>query len=371
LTAPRSFLSLFVKTPLAAGLLAASAGLSAGAASPFPSAQPAPQGRWRNASLEEYRTHLSQLVPLVEACRKARDLKNCDPLLVGPDDRVPLGNGPDEGRRIVRYGWLRVLFFKAEEPDEAPAQPASRGERGQSGTAQPPSLTTSQLLDAAETRIAGDLVQASGPPPQVPSYTEERTTMNAVLAGRDFRGIEQPSVRDTVMEKVSGWLNHLLQSATRLRAHSAWVGRLVVWGFVLGVCVALALFLVQLERRWRLRLTPERRDPAPSAASARDWQLWLGDARRAADAGLWREAVHFVYWAAIARLESRHLWPADRARTPREYLALVAVEDPRRPGLAALTGAFERIWYGGRPAGENDYRQAEDLARGLMEGGAA
>ena len=111
--------------------------------------------------------------------------------------------------------------------------------------------------------------------------------------------------------------------------------------------------------------------PAAGAASARDWQLWLEDARRAAAAGLWREAIHFVYWASISRLESRRLWPADRARTPREYLALVAPEDPRKAGLARLTGSFELTWYGGRAAGERDYRQAEELAKGLIAGTAA
>ena len=85
---------------------------------------------------------------------------------------------------------------------------------------------------------------------------------------------------------------------------------------------------------------------------------------------LWREAIHFVYWAAISRLESRRLWPADRARTPREYLALVAAEDPRKPGLSQLTGTFERFWYGGRPAGEGDYKNAENLASSLISGGA-
>jgi hypothetical protein len=110
---------------------------------------------------------------------------------------------------------------------------------------------------------------------------------------------------------------------------------------------------------------------APEAASARDWQLWLADARKAAAAGLWREAIHFVYWAAISRLESKRLWPADRARTPREYLALMAPEDPRRGGLVSLTGSFERTWYGGREAGESDYRKAEALAASLIDGGAA
>jgi hypothetical protein len=84
---------------------------------------------------------------------------------------------------------------------------------------------------------------------------------------------------------------------------------------------------------------------------------------------LWREAIHFVYWASISRLESKRLWPADRARTPREYLALLAPEDPRQTGLSSLTKSFERTWYGGREAGENDYRKAEALASALISGG--
>lgn len=371
MTAQRPPLRFFGKTALAAGMFAAIAGVPARGVSPIPSAGPAPPpGRWREASLEEYRKHLSDLVPLVEACAKARDLKNCDPLLVGPDDRVPLRNQVNPEQRMVRYGWLRVLFSKAEEPDEPVLKPEQQS-GSQPGNAQPVPLTTSQLLQAAEIRLAGDLVQASQPLLGPAAYTAERQTMSEVLAGRDFRGLEQPSMRDVVMEKVSGWLNHLLESAMRLRARSAWIGRLLVWGFVAAVSVVIVFLLLQLERRWRVRLAPEPRAPAPSAVSARDWQLWLEDARRAAGSGLWREAIHFVYWAAISRLESRRLWPADRARTPREYLALVGPEDPRRPGLAALTGAFERTWYGGRSAGEGDYRRAEDLARSLIEGGTA
>jgi hypothetical protein len=195
--------------------------------------------------------------------------------------------------------------------------------------------------------------------------------MKQVLAGRDFRNLQEPTARDSALERLSNWLNRLFDSAARLQAKSAWVGRAIVWGFIVAVCVALVWALLQLERRWRVRLTPEGGGPAESAASARDWQLWLEDARRAASAGQWREAIHFAYWASISRLESRRLWPADRARTPREYLALVAPEDPRKVGLAALTGSFERTWYGGRAAGESDYRRAEELAAELIAGSRA
>lgn len=358
LPAPRS-------AALVAGFLLSTM-VQAGAASPIPSATPAPApGRWRDASLDDYRKHLSDLIPLVEACTKARNIEKCDPLLVGPDDRIPAG----AERRLVRYGWLRVLFSKAEEPDQQTAANADtkKDDAGAEGL-QP---TTTELLQAAEIRITGDLAQASNPIAPPEPHTQVRDQMNRVLAGRDFRELQQISPGDTIKEKLAGWLNYLREGVTRLRARSAWIGRVLVWTFIVAVCVLLLVLLLQLERRWRVRLVPESKGPAPDAPSARNWQVWLEDARRAAASGLWREAIHFVYWAAISRLESRRLWPADRARTPREYLALVALEDPRRAGLAALTGSFERVWYGGRAAGEGEYRRAEEIATLLIEGGAA
>lgn len=300
------------------------------------------------------------LASLVDACAQSRDLKSCDPTTVGPDDRIPLNSE----RRLVRYGWLRVLFSKAEEPDEPQAKAAR--------DSAPPPPATSQLLREAQKRLARDLAQAGAAVTPSPAHPLERSTLSQVLSGRDFSNLRQPSVRDSMLEKVNNWLNHLFESVAGLRAKSAWVGRLIVWGFILVVCIALAWALLQLERRWRVRLVPDDRAEAPaSAASARNYHLWLEDARRAAALGQWRQAIHFVYWAAISRLESRRLWPADRARTPREYLALVAPGDHRRPILAALTGAFERAWYGGRPAEEADYRRAEELASALIASGPA
>jgi hypothetical protein len=381
-----------------------------------PAAQPAKNVR--EATLAEYSQHLVELNDVVEACAKARDTKSCDPALVGQDDRVPLSNPPE--RRLVRYGWLRALLTIAQikdktpeeaqgkagnksqnKPDDSPIDKAkseadnrpektrdrppvkmipTRGEPApEMAPAEEPTLppkpTTNELLQAAQARLTQEIAQAdevaAGPPAAAPDYAQERATMKQVLAGRDFRGLEAPTRRDSFLEKLSEWLNRFFEGITKLHADSAWVGRVIVWGFILATCVGLVWGLLQLERNWRIRLVPESDGPAAGAASARDWQLWLADARRAAAAGKWREAIHFVYWAAISRLESRRLWPADRARTPREYLALVTADDPRRTGLATLTGSFERTWYGGRAAGESDYAQAEKLADGLINGSGA
>jgi hypothetical protein len=345
-----------------------------------PAVQPASNGR--EATLTEYRQHLVELNAVVEACAKARNSKACDPALVRQDDRVPLSNIPNAERRQVRYNWLRVLLTQAQEKDVAkdkpPAKPqvqpivASEQAPVEEPT-RPPKPTTSELLLAAEARLTQEIALADGAaaaqPAAAPDHAQERDVMKQVLSGRDFRNLEAPTTRDSALEKLGAWLNGLFASFGKLQASIAWLGPVLVWGFILAVCVGLVWGLMQLERRWRIRLVPESDGPAAGAASARDWQLWLADARRAAAAGQWREAIHFVYWAAISRLESKRLWPADRARTPREYLSLVAAEDPRKSRLATLTRSFERTWYGGRAAGEGDYKKAEELAAGLIAGG--
>jgi hypothetical protein len=319
-----------------------------------------------DGSLDDYRRHLTELGSLLEACTKGRDLKSCDPALVGPDDRISIALGP----RLIRYDWLRAVFLQAEVPDENPRKSAdTKKSAKQAPGIGGDELPTSTLLRGAKTRLQEDLAQSDAPIAPPPDHAKEHAVMREVLAGAEFRGLQEQTMKDSVLEKFARWLNHLFASAAGLKARSAWIGRVIVWGFILGVCVALVYGLLRLERRWRVRLTPDDdQQPAAGAASARDWQLWLEDARRAAASGEWREAIHFLYWASISRLESRRLWPADRARTPREYLAMVAPDDPRRPGLSKLTGTFERFWYGGRAAGESDYQAAESVATALISG---
>jgi Domain of unknown function (DUF4129) len=325
-----------------------------------------------NASLDDYRAHLLQLTTLVAACAKARDMKTCDPALVGPDDEVPVSPAPNSERRLVRYGWLRVLLSKAQDKDAPAPKPAAvPADRQSWENVRPDPPTTTQLLQGAQTRLAADLAQTEAAASPLPDHAQERAAMKQVLAGNEYRNLAEDTARNSVLEKAGTWLNDLLVSAIRASARAPWLGRALVWGFIAAVSVALVWGLLQLERRWRIRLVPEDHGPAPGSASAIPWQLWLEDARRAAAAGLWREAIHFLYWAAISRLESKRLWPADRARTPREYLALVAPEDPRQPGLATLTGSFERVWYGGRPAAESDYQRAEQIASALISGSGA
>jgi hypothetical protein len=328
-------------------------------------------GKTRPVTRDEYRSHLAALDALVRACAQTRDMKTCDPAQVGPDDLVPIAQAPNAERRLVRYGWLRVLLSKAQDKDAPLPKPKTEVSQAEQAweNVRPAPPTTTRLLIDAQSRLAADSAQAgSSAPALAPGHDAERAVLRQLLAGREYRDLEETTAKDSAYEKVGNWLNHLLESAVRASARAPWLGQALVWGFIAAVSIALLWGLLQLERRWRIRLVPEDRSPAPGSASAIPWQQWMEEARRAAQAGQWREAIHLLYWASISRLESKRLWPADRTRTPREYLALVAPDDPRQPGLVALTGSFERVWYGGRSAAEGDYRRAEQLATELISG---
>jgi hypothetical protein len=67
-------------------------------------------------------------------------------------------------------------------------------------------------------------------------------------------------------------------------------------------------------------------------------------------------------------LEGQRLWRQNRARTPREYVGLLEPGSSRRRVLGGLTGVFERIWYGLRPATGEDYAKASALLDELRVG---
>ncbi len=335
---------------------------------------------WRDASVAEYRQHLQDLDSVVAACQKQRaalsggqgaaqgngaakvNFPECDPARIGPDDRVQWPAGAGSERREVRYDWLRSVLGRAEKKDGA-AQPTILGvvpaAKNPSAT-----VTVETLLSDARQRLQDDAKQAESPAQTNPGYAAERKSLNAILAQRAYQGVNEISARERFVEWFYNQLDKFLSSLVRLGSRAPWIVvalRVLLLAFI---CTALIFFLLRIEWRSRVHLIPDV-VLAPDAPSAREWQLWLQDAQAMAEKGLWREAIHFLYWASIARLESRRLWPADRARTPREYLALLAGADPKKPSLTELTRKFERTWYGGREAAATDFRAALEQAAAL------
>jgi hypothetical protein len=320
---------------------------------------------WRDATVAQYQQHLKDLDALVAACQNQRSAAGaaqtkfpaCDPAQIGPDSRVQGLSAGASQTREVRYDWLRSVLERAENKTGA----AQKSIFGAIPHANKKPVSLDSLLAAARQRLQDDAAQVENPVAATPNYSDERKSLNAILAQRAYRGVTEESAIGRFREWFYNLLDKFFSGLVRFGSNAPWIVWLLRILLLVAICTALVWFLLRIERRSRIRLIPEI-ELATGAPSAREWQLWLRDAQAMAAQGQWREAIHFLYWASIARLESKRLWPADRARTPREYLALLAGTDPRKPNLSALTRSFERTWYGGRAAQASDLNAALELA---------
>lgn len=324
---------------------------------------------WHDVDLAGYRQHLQALEGVVTDCAAQLALKQpppasqnaCDPDRVGPDDRVAWPAAAGSAPREVTYDWLRsVLDFAGSKDNRAPAAAPGAHANAKNGHPSNPG----DLLNIARQRLEMDEHQAESSLAANPSYAAQRASLNAILARREYQGVTETSASDRFWEWVDNLLDKIVTKLGGLGARAPWAARLLEGLLLAAVCTALVWFFIRIERNARIRLVPDA-EPAPGSPSSREWQLWMKEAQAAAAGGQWREAIHSVYWASIARLESGRLWPADRARTPREYLGLVGGNDPRKPTLTALTRSFERTWYGGREAAAGDFNAALQLAAEL------
>ena len=180
--------------------------------------------------------------------------------------------------------------------------------------------------------------------------------LKQILARSEFHQVRGPTWLDRLILKVELWIVRLLSRSLGSSSVPA-VGRIFVYTLVVISLGVLALLVYRsLKRSAQLETIVPRVLPV----SAKQWRIWMEEAQTAATAGLWRDAVHLAYWAGISFLEENGRWRPDQARTPREYLRLLAPGSNERSTLSALTGQLEKMWYGKQPAGPEGF--AESLA---------
>ena len=186
--------------------------------------------------------------------------------------------------------------------------------------------------------------------------TPTRRELGQILSQSEFRKVHGPGVRETLLSKLYKWVGWVL-GHLHFRGTSAFnVLQFVVYALV--ACALLLLLFWTVSRLRRKEEEPPAREILPFAPSARSWRVWLAEARENAEKQDWRNAIHLAYWAAISFLESGGAWKPNRARTPREYLRLLSTRNPSYPPLSTLTRKFEVVWYGDRPAAQQDFEES-------------
>jgi hypothetical protein len=176
--------------------------------------------------------------------------------------------------------------------------------------------------------------------------SQRRAALSQILASPEFSAVHGPTWWDRLKQRFVEWLFHLL---SRFFSSSAipTISNVLVYGLIGIAALALAYWIY---RTIRDNAGVETILPGTLPVSSKEWSVWMAEARAAADAGNWRDAVHLAYWCGISFLEAQGWWPPDRARTPREYLRLLPSSSEHQPALRALTRGFEIIWYGTQEA---------------------
>ena len=156
-------------------------------------------------------------------------------------------------------------------------------------------------------------------------------------------------------EKPPAWIEPLLKFLASLGP----VLQYVFWG---GLAVGAALILYFIVREFlpetwirKSSVKPAVTDWRPEAGKAR---ALLEDADGLAAAGRFEEAIHMLLFRSIDDLVARRPGAVRPALTSRDIAGLEALPGEARAAFARLAQAVERTFFGGRPAGADEFGEA-------------
>jgi Domain of unknown function (DUF4129) len=231
-----------------------------------------------------------------------------------------------------------------------------------------------QILEVASVWTENAATQAEGyaAAADVAKATESstRSKLEQILKRREFSPPSPPTAWDLIRQRINKWLAGMFEKLFGGIARHPLGSKLLFWLVIFGVVCWLVTMLVQF---WTRRSRGIGLETIGTIAAHRSWQEWIRAAQEAAMRGEFREAIHSLYWVGITRLEDLSILTVDHTRTPREQLKLLAgvsgapasATPEQRARMAGLTRQLERVWYGHRPAGMEDFReclkQVEDL----------
>jgi hypothetical protein len=210
-----------------------------------------------------------------------------------------------------------------------------------------------ETATAVRTRLQSLLNELDGFEKPAADASANRKDLNSILSRREFRDVSGPTWGDRLKQRLLAFIFHALGRLIRSSSIPN-IGRFFIYA-LMGLAI-LGLGYIAY-RSLTYDRTFETVVPKDLPVSAKEWAIWLKEARAAAAKGEWRDAIHLAYWAGISFLERQGTWKPDRARTPREYLRLLSSSSEYRDTLTALTRIFELTWYAKRGASERTFSE--------------
>ena len=258
-----------------------------------------------------------------------------------------LASAVPEAERVVSGGdtyeipldWVRRAL------DAAPSAPATWPERRR---------RIADRLEAlsAEARMLDDVRRDDS----------SRKVLTSTLADRRFARGTRQSWQQVLRDRIRQWLADLLSRTAARGWTSRGIVRVIAWTVTIAAIIVLIAWLTRVTLRRRadrpIGIGPVELPALPGHVLALEAAALIREGRL-------RDGAQAAYRAALRRLEEEGVLRANAASTPRETLRLVAPSHRRAAPLAALTGLFERIWYGSRAAGPDEGARLLGLLREL------
>jgi hypothetical protein len=212
---------------------------------------------------------------------------------------------------------------------------------------------TSYVRDDILARLNAMKANAAGFQQPPAETSDARTQLTQILSRSEFNQVQGATWWDRLKFRIAMWIYRVL-SRFFGSSSAPVVGRVFVWTLVGIAILALTYFVF---RTIRQNARVETIMPGVLPVSAKQWRVWIKEAREAAAKGFWRDAVHLAYWGGISFLEESGAWRPDKARTPREYLRLLPAGSQHRSSLSTLTRRLEATWYGHEVAGPETFSE--------------
>ena len=217
-----------------------------------------------------------------------------------------------------------------------------------------------KLLSADHTKLLALRADLDGYLKTPANNSANRAKLAKILSRSEFYDVRGPGFMERLKQRVLLYIIDLLSRMFGSSAIPA-IGSTFIYGLVALTVLVLGYWVY---RRIRADAQVEQIVIPTMAVSAKEWTVWMSEARAAANQGSWRDAIHLAYWAGISFLEAQGSWRPDRARTPREYLRLMPQSSEKHSTLTALTRSFEVVWYGNREADSQAFSQTlEELEK--------